>query len=127
MEIACSLGMVKVVIDSMFELQGMLLSEVPPDEEAVQRLRSEVPQQIIGHFDRLISRGKKGVALVRNGACTGCHMRLPIGSVMELRRGDDIQICGTCGRYLKIEEEAVVEAAPEKPKRGRRKTKAAAA
>jgi len=29
---------------------------------------------------RLMARGKKGLAAVRNQVCTGCHMRVPVGT-----------------------------------------------
>jgi len=43
-----------------------------------------------------------------------------------LMRGQDIQLCGSCGRYLHLPKEAPVEtpapAPVEKPKRRRKKT-----
>jgi hypothetical protein len=78
------------------------------DADAVRAL---IPTQILGHYDRLIARGKKGVALVRNQVCTGCHMRLPIGTINTLMQGTDIQLCDTCGRYLYLVP-ATEEAAP---------------
>src|SRR6516225_1103820 len=67
-------------------------------------LRGKIAPQILGHYDRLVARGKKGVAIVRDQVCTGCHMRLPIGVVTTLMHGLDIQLCDTCGRYLYLPE-----------------------
>ncbi|MDW8308745.1 MAG: C4-type zinc ribbon domain-containing protein, partial [Verrucomicrobiales bacterium] len=72
----------------------------------VAELRSKIPPQILGHYDRLRVRGKKGIVPVVNQVCTGCHMRLPLAVVMTLKRGDDIQLCDTCGRYLYLPEDA---------------------
>ena len=58
----------------------------------------------MAHYDRLADQGKKGVALLRNQTCTGCHMRLPIAVINTLMRGADIQICDSCGRYLYLLE-----------------------
>jgi predicted nucleic acid-binding Zn-ribbon protein len=99
-------------------------------------LRNTIPPQILAHYDRLVARGKKGVALVRNQVCTGCHMRLPIGTINTLMQHNDIQLCDTCGRYLYLQEEpapVVQEPAPApvsseaKPAPKRRKRKVAAA
>jgi hypothetical protein len=49
------------------------------------------------------------VALVRNQVCGGCHMRVPIGQITELMRGEDIQLCETCGRYLYLPDPAETE------------------
>jgi predicted nucleic acid-binding Zn-ribbon protein len=72
-----------------------------------------VPPQIVAHYDRLVARGKKGVAIVRNQVCTGCHMRLPIGTINTLMQGHDIQLCDSCGRYLVLAEPE--PAKPEEP------------
>ncbi len=68
-----------------------------------------IPQPIIGHYDRLRVRGKKGVAVVRNQVCTGCHMHVPIGQITMLMRGEDIQLCESCGRYLYLPDPAETE------------------
>lgn len=66
----------------------------------IEALRPEVPAPILGHYDRLVSRGKKAVALVRRGVCTGCQMQLPSGVYAKLLRDDDICVCDNCARYL---------------------------
>jgi len=85
-------------------------------EAAISQLRKKIPVPILEHYDRLAVRGKKGVAIVRNQVCTGCHMRIPIGAINTLMHGEDIQMCETCGRYLYLPPETppqpVVEAAP---------------
>src|SRR6267378_4911508 len=77
-----------------------------PDEALVKDLREKIPQPILGHYDRLRARGKRGIAIVRNHVCTGCHMLLPIGVVTQLMHDNDIQLCDTCGRYLYLPEPA---------------------
>jgi hypothetical protein len=96
-------------------------------------LRALIPAQILGHYDRLVVRGKKGVAVVRNQVCTGCHMRLPIGTINTLMQGQDIQLCDSCGRYLYLPDPAETEflehvaAAKPAPKPRKRKALAHAA
>jgi predicted nucleic acid-binding Zn-ribbon protein len=88
-------------------------------ESQIAGLRGEVPAPILGHYDRLRVRGKKGVAIVRNQVCTGCHMLQPIGKITVLMRGEDIQLCDTCGRYLylpdPVEGEVAENVAAAKP------------
>ena len=87
---------------------------------SIAELRSKIPPQILGHYDRLVARGKKGLAAVSNHrVCTACHMQVPLGAIMTLMRGDDIQLCESCGRYLYLpttaEEEAAEPPATPKP------------
>jgi len=106
-----------------------------PAEAAISQLRKRIPLPILEHYDRLVVRGKKGVAIVRNQVCTGCHMRIPIGAINTLMHGEDIQMCETCGRYLYLPPEpeappqsaasaAPAEAAPPKAAAKPRKPRA---
>ena len=117
------------LLTNLLKLQALDFADAPEKDANVQKeeLRSRIPQPILGHYDRLVARGKKGVALVRNQVCTGCHMRLPIGTVNTLMQGVDIQLCDTCGRYLVLAEpepnNPEEPAAPPKPARKLRKRK----
>src|SRR5882724_5238849 len=94
------------LLTNLLKLQAIDFAETSDADAKAQReeLRSHVPQPILGHYDRLVARGKKGVAMVRNQVCTGCHMRLPIGTINTLMQGQDIQLCDSCGRYLYLPE-----------------------
>lgn len=125
------------VIQTLLQIQALEFSEVPDatSPAQIQELRTQVPTQILAHYDRLRIRGKKGVALVRNKSCTGCHMQQPLGKITVLMRDEDIQLCDSCGRYLFLPAEtqaAVVEPVAEakpvaKAKRGRKPKAAPAA
>ncbi|HZR21185.1 MAG TPA: C4-type zinc ribbon domain-containing protein [Verrucomicrobiae bacterium] len=104
-------------ITNLLKLQALDFEEITEPNSASLRaeLRNIIPQPILAHYDRLVVRGKKGVAIVRNQVCTGCHMRLPIGTINTVLQRTDIQLCDSCGRYLYIPEQApapVAEAAP---------------
>ena len=126
------------ILEKMLKLQTLEFGEAPADNEAqIAELRSQIPQPFLGHYDRLRARDKKGVSVVRNQVCTGCHMRLPIGTITLLMRGGDIQLCDSCGRYLILAEEVEgpapaapaekpAEKATEKPPRKPRKRKSMA-
>jgi len=121
------------LLQSLLQLQALTFGEKQDSsvETARNGLRAKIPAQILGHFDRLVARGKKGVAVVRNQVCTGCHMRVPIGAINTLRQGQDIQLCESCGRYLYLPPEAKSgspePAAAPKPEKKPRKSKTSAA
>ena len=122
------------IVQNLLKLQTLEFSDHQDEKTAAQmtELRAAVPTPILGHYDRLRARDKKGVAVVRNQTCTGCHMRIPIGQITILMRDEDLQLCESCGRYLYLAPEAPapapapVAAAPAKPAPKPRKRKAAA-
>ena len=119
----------KELLQNLIQLQSL---EFGGDEKekaaaALAELRAKIPSQILGHYDRLVARGKKGLAAVRGQVCTGCHMSLPVGVITTLMRGDDIQLCDSCGRYLYLAEATKADvpkpAAKPGPARKPRKSK----
>jgi predicted nucleic acid-binding Zn-ribbon protein len=120
-------------MEALVELQKLEFDSTPKSGAAkaqIEKLRAKVPPQIIGHYDRLMARGKKGISLVKRQVCSECHMSVPIGTVVTILKGADIQLCGNCGRYLYAYPETEEAPAPAveapKPKRQSRAKKQAA-
>ena len=115
-------------IQNLLKLQSFEFGDEKGTAKQIAELRTSIPEPILGHYDRLRVRDKRGVAVVRNQVCSGCHMRLPIGVITTLMQDRDIQLCDSCGRYLYLEiQTAPVEpVAPVKPVK-KRKSKAVAA
>src|ERR1039458_5932586 len=90
------------ILQNLLKLQALDFGETTAKNVEAQtaELRGNIPQPIIGHYERLRVRGKKGVAVVRNQVCTGCHMHVPIGQINTLMRGEDVQLCESGGRSL---------------------------
>ena len=101
----------KELFQNLLRLQELEFAEARDSsaEAAISQLRRKIPLPILEHYDRLVVRGKKGVAIVRNQVCTGCHMRIPIGAINTLMHGEDIQMCETCGRYLYLPPETPIQ------------------
>jgi hypothetical protein len=120
---------VNELLQNLIKLQSLEFggSDDKKTEAAMTELRTKIPSQILAHYDRIVVKGKKGITLVRDQVCTGCHMRVPIGAILSLRHGEDIQLCESCGRYLYLAPETeAVPAAPiagPKPVKKTRKSK----
>ncbi len=120
----------KELLQNLIQLQSLEFGGVEKGKReaaAMAELRAKIPSQILAHYDRLVARGKKGLAAVRGQVCSGCHMQVPLGVVMTLKHGEDIQLCESCGRYLYLppaaETEATEPAASPKPERKKQKPK----
>jgi predicted nucleic acid-binding Zn-ribbon protein len=117
-------------MDCLIELQKLQFDtagRAAAAKTGIEKLRTEVPPLLLAHYDRFAQRGKKGVALARNGVCSECHLRIPVGKVAGLSAPDKVHRCDNCGRYLCLPEgessatngQSAV-AAPARPKRPRK-------
>jgi predicted nucleic acid-binding Zn-ribbon protein len=102
----------KHLLQNLLKLQVLEFDETALDEAAkkqglkrIAELRLQIPLPILNHYDRLVVRGKKGLAAVQNQTCTGCHVQVTRALVMNLKHGEDIQVCENCGRYLYLAPE----------------------
>jgi uncharacterized protein len=68
-------------------------------------LAKDLDPDLVFKFERII-RNKKGLGIVPIHAkvCEGCHMRLPIQFVNDVRKEDKIEFCPYCSRVLYYEE-----------------------
>ncbi len=117
----------KKTIENLLELQNLEGSGTAkaPGKQRLAELRTRIPAPILTHYDRLMARGKKGVAVIKGQVCGECHVQVPRNTVLILMNGTDIQICGNCGRYLWLPEPLPPAEPPVKPKKTKTKTKAA--
>lgn len=128
----------KLLIQNLIKLQELDFdkreqteAEGKEAEKKNAELRLQIPLPILNHYDRLLVRGKKGVAAVRHQTCTGCHMQVTRGVVINLMHAEDIQVCENCGRYLYLPPSNEAEAAPapagEKPAKAKKSAELACA
>ncbi len=105
MPFAYTFLLMKTVISNLFELQKIEVLSTTESSPKTERLREQIPAEMIGVYERFRVRGRKAVALVRNGVCGECHLRIPMGTLVDLMHGE-LQRCGNCGRYLYLPEDA---------------------
>ena len=101
----------KQIMQHLFMLQALAFDTKPltlESEAEILKLREEVPAAILGHFDRFIARGKRGVAIARDGVCSECHLRITPGTLARLANTTGTHVCDNCGRYLCFPENQLV-------------------
>ncbi|MBD3347664.1 MAG: hypothetical protein GF400_00520 [Candidatus Eisenbacteria bacterium] len=65
------------------------------------RLSKRIDGGVLGRYERiLLSKGDSAVAVVSDGICSGCRIKLPPQTVIEVRRRDELIECQSCGRIL---------------------------
>lgn len=88
------------IVEALFALQEVDFSPKPSSpNRCIEDLRRLVPLPLLTKYDRAARRGRRLVSVVRDGVCTECHVRLPVGTLFEISRGNDC-VCDNCGRIL---------------------------
>jgi len=92
-------------------------------EALMESLRANMPVGVLAHHDRLRARGRRSVAEVRHGVCSGCHMSLPTGLQAEVQRESTLLKCETCGRFIFPAEVSVEPPLPAKISQSTKRSK----
>jgi predicted nucleic acid-binding Zn-ribbon protein len=110
------------------KLQFEARSRSAESKAAIEKLRENIPTPILAHYERLVLRGKKGVAVARNGVCGECHLRITVAKLVTLAYSDEVQLCDNCGRYLYLPEDeptGLIDVKPAPPAPAKRPSRKA--
>jgi predicted nucleic acid-binding Zn-ribbon protein len=81
----------------------------------VQQLEKNIVPSMLEHFYHQLACDRRAVALVRNGVCGECHIRLPSATLSELRRPGLVPLCENCGCYVALPAEEAPAAKALRP------------
>lgn len=103
------------LVDDLLELQTLVRlgdAATPEQKARIESLKAEVPPAVSGHFFRQLKNGRRGLAVVRNGVCGECHLRLSHAMVHMLARANDLLMCESCGSFVTLapEDKAAISA-----------------
>lgn len=75
------------------------------EESERKSLASPVDGAVLDLYNRLFTKkGDAAVVALTNGICGGCHMKVVMGTIQQLRAGESITQCESCGRILYLVE-----------------------
>jgi predicted nucleic acid-binding Zn-ribbon protein len=93
----------RAIVENLYALQQLQTAPASAERDAqIKKLRGKVPAPVLSHFDRLLAIGRKGVALVRDGVCRGCYLKISSGMAASLAKPKDLYLCDNCGAYLLV-------------------------
>jgi predicted nucleic acid-binding Zn-ribbon protein len=87
---------------TVFDRESQLLSQrLDGFKRRRQELVGSVPQNLFSMYER-VARLRRGQALaeVRDGTCTACRMKVRPKVFSDVRKGDSLVTCESCGRIL---------------------------
>ena len=98
----------QAILKNLLRLQSLQFGQRSSSgaESQMKLVRAQIPAGMLAHYDRFAARRKHAVAIVQNQVCTGCHMQVPVGQLAALMHRNQVEICGSCGRYLYLPQES---------------------
>lgn len=102
------------IIREKSEVRGTELKQLLDESEKVllkrtqtrESVAAELPVSLLRKYHTLFKRrGGLALALAKNGACLGCHMKLPPQQYNRLLKIAEVQTCPHCNRILYVEVE----------------------
>ncbi|TDU72885.1 hypothetical protein EI77_01351 [Prosthecobacter fusiformis] len=75
------------------------------EEAERSALATPVETPVLDLYNRLFTKkGDSAVVALLNGICAGCHMKVVMGTIQQLRSGETLTQCESCGRILYLVE-----------------------
>jgi len=104
-----------VLLQELQKLEAGASHATSEQQQRMTELRTLIPAPVLAHYNRMVVNGRKPIAEVRHGNCSGCHLRLP-SWVQHAANDGELHVCDNCGAYLVF----VKEEEPVAPKRAPR-------
>ncbi len=108
-----ALGEVEAALaDEEKEIEARLVtlrSQLEKETQGRDELVSLLGAPVVRHYERVRARRGTGVAFIENEMCSGCKMTLPSQLFVKVQRGESLERCPQCLRWVVYEPE------PERP------------
>ncbi|MBQ3746176.1 MAG: PTS sugar transporter subunit IIA [Kiritimatiellae bacterium] len=89
-------------------------SQLDKLSDQIAELQSSLEPQVRGVYDRLYKKGHVVMAAMSNGCCAACGMQVPIAQGQQVRLGQHLVTCSSCGRILFAEDDDAARNVAEK-------------
>ena len=92
---------IRAEVQGIEERAKAVAAELARVQKERQGMTVGIDANTLRKYDRIMNH-RKDAALVKivNGACSGCHMRLPPYLVHAARRSQELVSCSFCGRFI---------------------------
>lgn len=77
---------------------GFAMDQLGALQKAREDLATEIDDELIQHYDKLVGRYKRAVVPVKNNVCLACFLKQPTQYSVE--QMEEIRTCESCSRIL---------------------------
>ncbi len=92
---------IETQITVLNEREEVMKKQIAELESNRGELAAGVDESSLSKYERLFkNKGGRVIVGVDHGVCGGCHMRLPVQTLVSCQSGEEIVTCINCGRML---------------------------
>lgn len=89
------------LIEALNRQMAAMSDDVAVKRDERLRMSKRVDAPTLTRYERILaSKGDIAVVGVEDGACSGCRIKLPAQTVIEVKRAQRFIVCESCGRIL---------------------------
>lgn len=66
----------------------------------IAELRALLPIALLTYHDRMRRQKRPSVVKTSGNSCGSCHLRLPVGTMHELKKPEGFALCPQCGVFV---------------------------
>lgn len=104
-QLAKTKGFVEDDLASIKQRHGKMGEQVKEVSAERAKLVVDVSEDYLPLYEKLMkSKDGMAIATLRDGQCTGCHMKVIASTAIAVQSGKEVTQCENCGRILAIEE-----------------------
>ena len=94
-------------IDELEVMLGTMQEQIDEVEKSREVVAKSIDAQLLQTYKR--KKGRRGirVAAVRKNACGACYYQMPAQTLNEVRLGDRVIYCESCGAIMVWDEQSV--------------------
>ena len=90
--------------------------------DSIAALREKLEPQVAGVYERLYKKSHVVISAMTNNCCAVCGLQVPIAQGQQVRLGEHLVTCSSCGRILFAADDDAVMNTSEAPDRDNPKT-----
>ena len=90
--------------------------------DSIDELQRKLEPQVFGLYDRLYKKNHIVLTAMSNGCCSVCGMQVPIAQAQQVKLGQHLVTCSSCGRILFADDADAAHNVAEKSDRDDPKT-----
>ena len=98
-------GLLDETLKALVREEAEAQASLSEEEKRRSVLSGAVPRETLVAYERVLRAkpNRKALVGVKENTCTGCHTRLPTGTMDQLHKGGDLVFCEGCNRLLYLE------------------------